>query len=252
VAVITKSSVPTLVEKFARFQSLAATSDQPLAQGSCRYETAPLNDRFDRAHLLQKYVGDNHRVLELGCSTGYISRLLKERGCRVVGVECDRDAARLAANICDEVVVADLNNMAWIKTATAQLQGRFDVVLMGDVLEHLVHPEEVLRGVRQFLLPGGAAIISLPNIVHWTQRLQNSLGRFDYQSTGLLDHTHLRFFTVRSAWALIANSGYRVVEFYPMIGGRFASHFRPLWQGLARLRPNLFGFQLLFRAQPVE
>ena len=133
-----------------------------------------------------------------------------------------------------------------------QLEERFDVVLMGDVLEHLVYPDEVLRSVRQLLLPGGVIIVSLPNVVFWSQRLKTIFGRFDYQSIGLLDCTHLRFFTLRTALALIENSGYRILEFYPIIGGRFSSRFRLLWQGLANLRPTLFGYQLLFRAQPLE
>jgi SAM-dependent methyltransferase len=221
-------------------------SDPSLACGSSRYETAPRNDCFDRAHLLQKFVGKNRRVLEMGCSTGYISRLLKQSGCHVVGIECDGVAAHSAASICDQVILADLNGSAWIE----QLEEQFDVVLMGDVLEHLIQPDEVLRTVRQLLLPGGVVIISLPNIVHWSQRLKTLLGRFDYQSVGLLDYTHLRFFTVRTALALIENSGYRIVDFHPIIGGRFTTRFRFFWQGLANLRPNLFGFQLLFRAYP--
>jgi SAM-dependent methyltransferase len=228
--------------------SQTTTSDPSLTMGSSRYETVPRDDRFDRAHLLQKFVGSNCRVLELGCSTGYISRLLKQSGCRVVGVESDRSAAHSAASICDKVILADLNGSAW----TEQLEEQFDVVLMGDVLEHLVQPDAVLRTVRQLLLPGGVVIISLPNIVHWSQRLKTLLGRFDYQSVGLLDYTHLRFFTVRTAMALIENSGYRIVDFHPIIGGRFSTRFRFFWQGLANLRPNLFGFQLLFRAYPID
>jgi 2-polyprenyl-3-methyl-5-hydroxy-6-metoxy-1,4-benzoquinol methylase len=223
-------------------------SHRSLALGSSRYETALRDDRFDRAHLLQKFVGEHRRVLELGCSTGYISRLLKQCGCRVVGIECDPVAAHSAASVCDQVILADLNGNAW----TEHLEERFDVVLMGDVLEHLLHPDEVLRSVRQLLLPGGVIIVSLPNVVYWSQRLKTLFGKFDYQSIGLLDYTHLRFFTLRSAVALIENSGYRIVEFHPIIGGRFCSRFRLLWQGLANLRPSLFGYQLLFRAQPRE
>jgi SAM-dependent methyltransferase len=229
-------------------KSQSICSDPSLACGSSRYETVPRNDRFDRAHLLQKFVGKNRRVLEMGCSTGYVSRLLKQSGCHVVGIECDGVAAHAAASICDQVVLADLNGSTW----TEQLAERFDVVLMGDVLEHLLYPDEVLRRVRKLLLPGGVIVVSLPNVVHWSQRLKTLFGRFDYQSMGLLDRTHLRFFTLRSALALIENSGYRIVEFRPIIGGRFISRFRLLWQGLANLRPGLFGYQFLFRAQPLE
>lgn len=223
---------------------------QPIATdlGSSRYETTPTQDRFDRAYLLQRFVGKNRRVLELGCSTGYISRLLKQLGCSVVGIELDAAAAQLAAGICDQVFVADLNGNTW----SQRIEGQFDVVLMGDVLEHLVHPDQVLRSARPFLLPGGEIVVSLPNVVHWSQRIKTLFGHFNYQPIGLLDHTHLRFFTARSARALIENSGYRIVDFHPIIGGHLSSRFRFLWQVLANVRPNLFGYQLLFRAQPVD
>ena len=213
---------------------------------SSRYETTPRQDRFDRAYLLQRFVGKNRRVLEFGCSTGYISRLLKQHGCSVVGVELDGEAAELAASVCDQVLVVDLNSNTW----SQPVKGQFDSVLMGDVLEHLVCPDQVLRSVRPFLLPDGEVIISLPNIVHWTQRIKILFGQFNYQPTGLLDETHLRFFTLRSARALIENSGYRIVDFHPIIGGHLSSHFRFLWQALANIWPNLFGYQLLFRIRP--
>jgi len=228
--------------------SQTTTPEIFLDMSSSRYETVPRDDRYDRAHLLQEFVGKNCRVLELGCSTGYISRLLKQNGCRVVGIESDRSAAHLAASICDQVILADLNGSEW----TEQLEEQFDVVLMGDVLEHLVHPDQVLRTARKLLVPGGVVVVSLPNIVHWSQRMKTLVGRFNYQSVGLLDHTHLRFFTVRTALALIENSGYRILDFHPIIGGRFSTRFRFFWQALANLRPNLFGFQLLFRARPVD
>jgi len=216
--------------------------------GSSRYETTPRRDRFDRAYLLQRFVGKDRRVLELGCSTGYISRLLKQHGCSVVGIELDTAAAKLAAGICDQVVVADLNGNAWAQP----IKGRFDVVLMGDVLEHLVHPDQVLRSACPLLLPGGEVIVSLPNVVHWTQRIETLFGRFKYQPFGLLDYTHLRFFTVDSARTLIESSGYRIVDFHPIIGGHLSSRCRFLWQIMAKIWPNLFGYQLLFRAQPVN
>jgi len=225
-------------------------NSQPVANdlGSSRYETTPTQDRFDRAYLLQRFVGKNRRVLELGCSTGYISRLLKQLGCSVVGIELDAAAAQLAAGICDQVFIADLNGITW----SQQIEGQFDVVLMGDVLEHLVHPDQVLRSARQFLLPGGDVVVSLPNVVHWSQRIKTLFGHFNYQLTGLLDYTHLRFFTACSARALIENSGYRIVDFHPIIGGHLSSRFRFLWQVLANVRPTLFAYQLLFRAQPVD
>jgi 2-polyprenyl-3-methyl-5-hydroxy-6-metoxy-1,4-benzoquinol methylase len=221
-------------------------ANQSLTLDSCRYESAIINDRFDRAQLLVRFVGNRHRVLELGCSTGYISRLLKQNGCSVIGVEVDLKAARLAANICDQVLVSDLDKSIW----TEQIEERFDVVLMGDVLEHLVDPEEVLRSVRRLLLPSGVIVVSLPNIVHWSQRVNSLIGSFDYEPTGLLDRTHLHFYNLRGARTLIEDAGYRILEFQPIIGGRLSSYLRLLWQSMANILPNLFAYQFLFRAEP--
>lgn len=211
---------------------------------SSRYEIKPQNHRFDRTVLIKKMVGNGQRVLELGCSTGFISRVLKETGCYVVGVEVDRVAADTAASICDKVIVADLTDPRWVNP----IQERFDVILMGDVLEHLTVPHLVLQQLGQLLLPGGHIVVSLPNVVHWTQRLKMLFGRFRYQSVGLLDFTHLRFFDLHSARDLIEASGYDIEEFYPIIGGRLSGTFRHFWQFAAINRPNLFAYQFLFKA----
>ena len=211
-----------------------------------RYECAPREDRFDRGRLISEFVGANRRVLELGCSTGFVSRLLKQNGCHVTGVEYDLHAIEKASRICDEVVWADLNQPSW----GGSLRETFDVVLMGDVLEHLLFPEQALEQAQALLSEGGSIVISLPNIAHWTARAKIMTGHFDYQKTGLLDYTHVRFFTLRSARALIENSGYRITRFQAVIGGRLSDHFRPLWQRAANLWPTLCGYQLLFRAEP--
>ncbi len=219
----------------------------PRAESS-RYESIPRNDRYDRSRLILEFVGPNRRVLELGCSTGFFSQWLRQTGCCVTGVEIDPVAAEQASAICNRVIIADLNDDAW----TSQIHERFDVVLMGDVLEHLVHPETVLRSAARMLTPTGVVVVSLPNVVHWTVRLKILLGKFDYQAVGLLDATHLRFFNLPGAKSLIETSGYEVLAFHPVIGGRMSFSFRASWQLLAHLFPNLFGYQFLFRARPVR
>lgn len=212
---------------------------------SSRYESPARNDRFDRSYLISKVVGANRRVLELGCSTGFVSRLLKRAGCYVMGLEIDPLAAKIAATICDQVMLVDLANPDW----PDYVDDRFEVILMGDVLEHLVAPQSLLKNLKHLLAPGGYIVVSLPNIVHWTVRLKVLLGKFQYQSTGLLDVTHVRFFDLRSARELLNDSGYTLETFQPMIGGRLTTRLRPLWQWLADCTPNLFGYQFLFKAR---
>ena len=213
---------------------------------SARYEKHEPEDRFHRNTLLLRHVGAGKNVLELGCSTGYLTRRLLQQKCTVTAVESDLEAARVAAGTGATVLSRDLNCAAWTKG----LKPDFDVVLMGDVLEHLICPLKTLQQVRPLLRSGGYAVICLPNVAHWGTRLQIALGQFNYQPTGTLDATHLRFFTVISARQMIEAAGFRLLRFDPIIGGRMSGHLRPAWQLLARLRPGLFAYQLLISARP--
>lgn len=214
---------------------------------SCRYETDIIGDRYHRNRLLLEWVGSGKDVLELGCSTGFFSRHLLGQGCRVVGVEVDSDAAAQAKKFCHQVFVADLSSGDWVSELR---QNAFDVILMGDVLEHLPDPGAVLRQVRPLLRNAGTLIISLPNVVHWATRFRLLCGRFEYAPWGTLDITHLRFFTPDSARELIEESGYRVTRFHPVFGGSLSGHFRPAWQLVANALPGLFAYQMLFQAEP--
>ena len=215
---------------------------------SARYETSGHADSFDRNLLLLRLVGPGKRVLELGCSTGFITRRLLQQHCVVTAVESDMEAAAVAANTAAVVLNRDLNSPLW----TESLNTEFDVVLMGDVLEHLINPLNVLQQVRSLLRPGGKLVICLPNVVHWLTRLQIAAGRFNYQPIGTLDLTHLRFFTAASARSMIQAAGYRMLSFEPIIGGRMSGHFRPAWQLLAWIRPGLFAYQFLISAAPAS
>ena len=150
------------------------------------------------------------RVLEFGCATGYMSRVLKERlGCTVVGVEIDPEAARLAEQYCERVLVGDAEKIDF----AAELAGEeFDVVLFADVLEHLKEPAEVLRRIRPFVADDGVVVASIPNIAHASVRLSLLRGEFRYREWGLLDDTHLRFFTRASIQDLFEETGYLVTH----------------------------------------
>ncbi len=137
-------------------------------------------------------VGGSKRVLELGTATGYMSRALTERGCRVVGVEVDAAMAERAAEFCERMIVGDIESLDF---GQALGDERFDAIVAADVLEHLKNPLDALRRLRPFLDAEGCFVISVPNVAHGSVRLALLSGRFDYQDIGLLDATHLRFFT---------------------------------------------------------
>lgn len=155
------------------------------------------------------------RVLELGCATGYVSRYLKEElGCRVVGVEISPEAARRAEPYCERLIVGDLSG----EEVWKEIVPPFDVVLANDVLEHLPEPDAVVGRCRDLLRVGGRMIVSVPNVAYWRVRFGLLFGRFDYTDKGILDDTHLRFFTARTGRSLLEDQGLRVVRFSPIFG----------------------------------
>jgi 2-polyprenyl-3-methyl-5-hydroxy-6-metoxy-1,4-benzoquinol methylase len=214
---------------------------------SSRYEISTNGDRFSRDHVFLEEARKYHSILECGCSTGFLSRQIAEGGSRVVGIEIDPEAAEKAREFCARVLSLDLNQPGW----SGAIGEQFDLVTYGDVLEHLVEPQAVLRETKNVLAPGGRVLISLPNIAYWTMRVKLLMGRFEYESMGLLDYTHLRFFTVHTARKMIEQAGYRTVHFHPVMGAKFTNHFRPMWQRLTNLFPNSLAFQMLFLVEPV-
>jgi 2-polyprenyl-3-methyl-5-hydroxy-6-metoxy-1,4-benzoquinol methylase len=214
---------------------------------SSRYDISTNDDRFSRNHVFLQEARKYRSILECGCSTGFISRQLAAAGARVVGIEIDTDAAEKARQFCARVLSLDLNLPDW----SSAVGERFDLVTYGDVLEHLLEPQAVLRETQNVLAPGGRVLISIPNIAFWTVRAKLLMGRFEYENMGLLDYTHLRFFTLHTARKMIEEAGYRIIFFHPVMGARFTSHFRPMWQRLTNLFPNAFAFQMLFLIEPV-
>jgi 2-polyprenyl-3-methyl-5-hydroxy-6-metoxy-1,4-benzoquinol methylase len=134
-------------------------------------------------------------VLELGCGSGATGALALGQGkCGTwVGIERHGAAASQAARVLTEVIVGDVDSLD-IPCAEAS----FDLLLMGEVLEHLPDPEATLRRLVRFLKPGGEALASTPNIGHWRIIVGLLAGRFDYEAQGVMDRTHLKWFTPRS------------------------------------------------------
>ena len=173
----------------------------------CRYTT--FEDAPGSTHMrVVELVPRQANVLEFGCATGFMSKVLVEqRGCRVTGIEIDAAAARAAAEICARVVVGDADELDYEDVLGEE---RFDVILFGDVLEHLRDPGGVLSRVRPYLAPGGTVIASIPNVAHASVRLALLHGRFPYRDKGLLDSTHLRFFTRESIQDVFEAAGYSI------------------------------------------
>ncbi|NJL52617.1 MAG: methyltransferase domain-containing protein [Hydrococcus sp. SU_1_0] len=150
-------------------------------------------------------IGNNKRVVDFGCATGYFAHLLAQQQCVVTGVEINPEAAKAAEKYCQEVIVADLD---FVAVQEILAEGEFDVAIFGDVLEHLRNPWKVLQDTKQILKEDGYVVASIPNIAHGAIRLALLQGRFEYTELGILDNTHLRFFTRKTVEDLLENSGY--------------------------------------------
>lgn len=151
----------------------------------------------------------NLDVLDVGCGFATTSQHIADRGNRVVGIESSEEAVAVARARVSEVIHADLQQLGEVKRALGDR--RFDVLIFADVLEHLAWPIGVLRGYLDLLEDSGSVIISLPNVGLWSVRMSLLAGRFRYQETGVLDHTHLRFFTRRTAREMIEQAGLAIV-----------------------------------------
>jgi 2-polyprenyl-3-methyl-5-hydroxy-6-metoxy-1,4-benzoquinol methylase len=190
--------------------------------------------RHNAHRLLVELTGANKRVLDVGCASGYLAARLKHAGCRVTGIELDPSAARQAEAHCERVIVGRAD-----ETALEATGGGFDVILCGDVLEHMPDPSIPLGAFPRLLNPNGSLVVSLPNIAYAPIRFRLLLGRFDYREGGIMDRSHLRFYTLTSARRLFRECGWREVEFRPT-----AYHFPSL---LASRWPALFAPQFVFR-----
>lgn len=159
--------------------------------------------------LMLRLIPAAGRVLDVGCATGYLGAALMDRGCTVAGVELDPVAAERAAAILGEVLVADLETVDLVAHFGPE---SFDTVVLGDVLEHLRDPLRLLRGAMPLLRPGGSVVISVPNVTHGDLRLALLQGRWEYRDRGLLDRTHLHFFTRASLLQLLEDAGLVAVD----------------------------------------
>ncbi|MCH7483605.1 MAG: glycosyltransferase [Chloroflexi bacterium] len=179
-------------------------------KGCFRYETEiDLNNENSSQTQLILLTGKNKRVLEAGPATGYVTRVLKERGCSVTGIEIDEQAAAVAEPFCTRMIVGDIEKIDLSATFGEE---RFDVVIYGDVLEHLVKPDRVLENTRQILAPGGYVVASIPNVAHASLRLALLRGDFSYTDLGLLDRTHLHFYTRETVEELFRTAGYAISD----------------------------------------
>ncbi|MBM7635045.1 methyltransferase domain-containing protein [Geomicrobium sediminis] len=157
------------------------------------------------------------RIVDIGCSSGRLGEVLKERnGAYVTGIEAFKEAATQAKKVLDRVYFGNIEEEEW-----PYPDETFDVVVFGDVLEHLVDPWDVLRKVHPYLDEGGVVCASIPNINHVSIIEELLRGNFTYAEMGLMDQTHMRFFTVNEIHKMFVENGFEfeAFQYIPLVQG---------------------------------
>jgi 2-polyprenyl-3-methyl-5-hydroxy-6-metoxy-1,4-benzoquinol methylase len=168
-----------------------------------------LDDNHSHSQIVRR-IPRYARVLELGCGDGSMSRLLQQRcEASIIGIERNPQAAWRAQWYCDYVFNEDLDDPHSLDALEGE---KFDIVTLVDVLEHLQHPAALLERLKPLLLDEGLVLLSVPNVAHASVRLELLGGNFRYESAGILDATHLRFFTAASLQGFLQEAGYTVLD----------------------------------------
>ncbi|MGB4800577.1 MAG: glycosyltransferase [Candidatus Saccharimonadales bacterium] len=159
------------------------------------------------------YIKPKTVVLDVGCSSGnFGERLIREKKCVVDGIELDKADYEIAKGKLRHVYNLNIES-----DDLSGLADKYDYVYFGDVIEHLYTPEQSLRRVQQLLKPDGELLFSIPNMAHTLVRLMLLKGDFKYGETGLLDKTHLHFYTIKEVERVFSASGYRIIRFDPVL-----------------------------------
>lgn len=222
----------------------------PDSPDALRYDNVS-DDPHEVSGLIKALMPTGVRVLDVGCGTGSVTLVANQgKGNEILCIEPDEERCRLARarglQAYNEVLSPEF----------FQARGTFDVIVFADVLEHLPSPAEILELAIQGLRPGGLVVISVPNVAHWSVRLSLLFGKFEYTDVGILDSTHLRWFTERSLRAFVESCGLEIVELRHSAGATLPVYYqsfplryvpgrvkRPIVRGLTRLLPRLFACQ---------
>ena len=162
-------------------------------------------NREDMQHLIPENV---KRILDVGCAGGKFGELLKNKnpGLEVTGIEIHPEAARQASKVLDRVITGNIEELMDIDIS----DGYFDCIIYADVLEHLRNPWSVINAYRRFLRTGGYIVCSIPNVRFYKVIINLIKGIWEYAEDGIMDRSHLRFFTLKSIRELIELNGFKI------------------------------------------
>jgi len=202
-----------------------------------------LDPNYAPTGLLEMVTPAPKRVLDLGCFCGGTGRWLKNRfpDCEVIGIEMLDKAAAIAAQAYDRVIAGAFENVDF--AAEGLTAGSFDAIIAADVLEHIYNPWKALQRLKPLLAPGGAIYVSLPNIRNLNVLSGLASGKWSYQGAGILDITHIRFFTLAQAGEMLSQTGWVIGDsrvnpdpsLAPLYEGKDLSEIRSINMGNLKL-----------------
>jgi O-antigen biosynthesis protein len=201
------------------------------------------NKEKDSAHSqITEAVGEKNKVLEFGCGKGFVSEQMQKKFNQITAVEIDPASAKNAEKFCNRIIVGDIEEIDFSK-----LGKEFDVAVFGDVLEHLKKPEKTLQKTRKLLKKRGGIVVSVPNIANWKIRMKLLTGKFDYTDNGILDKTHLRFFTLKNIKKIIEENGFEIEKVSSVPSAPVPT--KALKKAMAKIFPGVFSFQFIIIAK---
>ncbi len=215
-----------------------------------RYEVK--GHKFSSHSVVLQEVGEGggRKLLDVGCADGQMSERFADQGWNVFGIEPhSTDAVRARER---GIAVMQLS----LEEALDELGGKFSAIILADVLEHFSDPWTQLERLTQLLEPDGLVIISIPNIAHLVPRARLLAGKFEYEERGIMDRTHLRFFTRGSALTMVTESGLDCVKlivtptplelvFPKILNSPLGRRTLSINARLSRAAPKLFGYQFV-------
>jgi SAM-dependent methyltransferase len=191
-------------------------------------------------------IGDGPRVLDCGCGYGRIARALG--GHTVDGIELSETAAQAARSVCRRVISGSLTDPLTWKALDGQ---RYEAIVFCHVLEHLTEPLLALRLAGEHLASGGRFVVVLPNVATWRMRWHLLTGRWEYADEGILDRTHVRFYTLKSARELLSSAGLFIRDEWLLVAPPAGNVIRQLLvRGVRRLSHAATAQAFLFVTEP--
>ena len=194
------------------------------------------------------------RVLDVGCGTGDIAKVLKRFGYELDGITISEIELSESLPFLRNGFLYNLENGLPLEI----MNNKYDYIICSHVLEHICYPEKLLNDIRSCLSEDGILIVALPNLLHYKSRFELIRGNFNYASSGIWDNTHFKWYTYLSGKTLLEKNGFRITyqtvtgylpgnSFFPKgLSKKLALKFYDL---LKKLSPGLFGYQLLYTAQ---